>query len=186
MWRDLMAWINAGLGHEEKTELQPGSLAIFCPACPQPGINLPKEWNQDPKRYVLLTSASNSVLTGSRWLYTRSFAIDGNFSAEHLKMRRPEADIALSPGGRYMVEPKRYELHLGTGKEINQVFSFEKVRCPSSNVTSQKSLCSDHKAVNYVNTSKAHLTSTGIGATACARHGCFFPNSVVDFQKGER
>ena len=40
--------------------------------------------------------------------------------------------------------------------------------------------------MNYVNNSQAHLTSTGIGATACARHGCFFPNSVVDFQRGER
>ncbi|KAI6038061.1 hypothetical protein EDC04DRAFT_2570386, partial [Pisolithus marmoratus] len=28
--------------------------------------------------------------------------------------------------------------------------------------------------------------STGIGATACAQHGCFFPHSMVDFQKGER
>lgn len=27
---------------------------------------------------------------------------------------------------------------------------------------------------------------TGIGATACARHGFFVPSSVVDFQKGER
>jgi len=56
-----------------------------------------------------------------RWLYTRSIVIDGNFSAEHLKMKQPEEDIALSPGGRYMVEPKRYELHLNTGKEIKQV-----------------------------------------------------------------
>ena len=47
--------------------------------------------------------------------------IDGNFSAEHLKMRQPEQDVSLSPGGRYMVEPKRYELHLNTGKEIKQV-----------------------------------------------------------------
>ena len=57
-----MARINAGLGHEEKAELQPGSLAIFCPACPQPGINLSKEWNQDPKRYLALTPADGSVL----------------------------------------------------------------------------------------------------------------------------
>jgi len=28
--------------------------------------------------------------------------------------------------------------------------------------------------------------ATGIGACACARHGCFLPNSVVDFQKGEK
>jgi hypothetical protein len=28
--------------------------------------------------------------------------------------------------------------------------------------------------------------ATGIGACACARHECFVPHSVVDFQKGER
>jgi len=47
--------------------------------------------------------------------------IDGNFSAEHLKMKRPEEDVFLSPGGRYMVEPARYASHLSTGKEIQQV-----------------------------------------------------------------
>jgi hypothetical protein len=61
------------------------------------------------------------VLIFSRWLYTRSIVIDGNFSAEHLKMRQPEEDVALLPGGRYMVEPRRYELHLNTGVEIKQV-----------------------------------------------------------------
>jgi hypothetical protein len=61
------------------------------------------------------------VLIVSRWLYTRSIVIDGNFSAEHLKMKQPEEDVALSPGRRYMTEPKRYELHLNTGKEVKQV-----------------------------------------------------------------
>jgi hypothetical protein len=123
----------------------------------------------------------------SRWLYTRSIVIDGNFAAEHLKMKQPGQDIALSPGGRYMVEPKRYELHLRTGKEFKQVGLHNRWMVSQlGHYILQKSLCSDHKAVNYVNTSQAHLTSTGIGAVACARHGCFFPNSVVDFQKGER
>ena len=40
-------------------------------------------------------------------------------------MKHPEGDVALSPGGRYMVEPKKYQLHLMTGKEIKQV-SFDK------------------------------------------------------------
>ena len=131
-----MARINSGLGHEEKAELQPGGLAIFCPACPQPGINLPKGWDQDPKRYATFTSASDSVLMVFRWLYTRSIVIDGNFSAEHLKMKRPEKDIALSPGGRYMVEPKRYELHLNTGKEIKQVCLFKMINSPYCDITS--------------------------------------------------
>jgi hypothetical protein len=60
------------------------------------------------------------MLIMSRWLYTRSIVIDGNFSAEHLKMKQPEGDVALLPGRRYMVEPKRYELHLRTGQEIKQ------------------------------------------------------------------
>ena len=55
MWRDLMAQVNSGLGHETQAELQPGSLAIFCPACPQPGVNLPPEWVNDPKRYAIFT-----------------------------------------------------------------------------------------------------------------------------------
>jgi hypothetical protein len=55
-----------------------------------------------------------------------------------------------------------------------------------ANKLCQISTCSDHKAVNRVNTTQGHLRATGIGAVACARHGCFFPQSVVDFQKGER
>lgn len=30
-----------------------GKLASFCPACPQPGINLPDNWKDEPKRCVL-------------------------------------------------------------------------------------------------------------------------------------
>ena len=128
-----MARINSGLGHEKEKELQPGDLAIFCPACPQPGINLSEEWDQDPKKYVIPKPASNMGLMVTRWLYTRSIVIDGNFSAECLKTRQPENDIALSPGGRYMVELKRYESHLSTGKEIKQVYLCKRINYPNSN-----------------------------------------------------
>ena len=61
LWRDLKARINSGLGHDTKTELQPGSLAIFCPACPQPGINLSKDWENDEKRCVSLYSLTTKL-----------------------------------------------------------------------------------------------------------------------------
>jgi len=73
------------------------------------------------QRGMQFSHSSKLVLITSRWLYTRSIVIDGNFTADHLKMKRPEEDIALSPGGRYMVEPQRYEAHLKTGQEIKQV-----------------------------------------------------------------
>ena len=47
--------------------------------------------------------------------------IDGNFTADHLKMKRPENDICLTPGGRYMVEPVRYENHLQEAIDYREV-----------------------------------------------------------------
>jgi hypothetical protein len=40
--------------------------------------------------------------------------------------------------------------------------------------------------MNAANISRKNRDATGIGACACARHGCFIPQAVVDFQKGER
>ena len=48
--RDLMV-------HDEEStptdasEVPRGKLASFCPACPQPGINLPEDWVDDEQRY---------------------------------------------------------------------------------------------------------------------------------------
>lgn len=50
--------------------------------------------------------------------------IDGNFTADHLKMRRPENDVCLTPGGRYMVEPTRYEAHLQASVDSHDVSFF--------------------------------------------------------------
>lgn len=47
--------------------------------------------------------------------------IDGNFTADHLKMRHPENDVCLTPGSRYMVEPTCYEAHLQTAVDYQEV-----------------------------------------------------------------
>ncbi|KAF8876523.1 hypothetical protein CPB84DRAFT_1635353, partial [Gymnopilus junonius] len=54
-------------------------LALFCAACPQPGINLPDNWKED----------TNCVL------YHWSFIADGNFKANHLAPRNVEDDMHL-------------------------------------------------------------------------------------------
>ncbi|KAH8976825.1 hypothetical protein EDB86DRAFT_2839044 [Lactarius hatsudake] len=44
-WRDLKNRIQSGLGHQNGgIPATDGSMAIFCPACPQLGINLPDDW----------------------------------------------------------------------------------------------------------------------------------------------
>ncbi|KAI9429637.1 hypothetical protein H4582DRAFT_2114301 [Lactarius indigo] len=134
-----------------------GSMAIFCPACPQPGINLPDDWkdryNDEPYAFIKHL--------------IRTFIMDGNFSAEHMRCRTGEADIPLSAGMAFMANPNSYKAHLHSGQEI-----------------SQPSTCNTYRAIEQANSSRPHLDVTGIGATACC-HGFFVPTSVVDFQKGE-
>lgn len=51
-WMKRLKW--AGYGHNERDPLnpEPGSLANFCPACPQVGINIPENWKDDVNRWV--------------------------------------------------------------------------------------------------------------------------------------
>jgi hypothetical protein len=51
-WMKKLKW--AGFGHKvlDHMDPAPGSLANFCPACPQPGINLPENWLDDQQRYL--------------------------------------------------------------------------------------------------------------------------------------
>src|SRR5258708_12697268 len=48
----------------------------------------------------------------SKNLFMRGFMMDGNFQAEHMRMRNPENDVPLSDGAGFMVSKKPYKLHL--------------------------------------------------------------------------
>ncbi|KIK34294.1 hypothetical protein CY34DRAFT_98279 [Suillus luteus UH-Slu-Lm8-n1] len=150
LWQDLKNRKWFGFGHDVESGPGPGDLALFCPSCPQPGINMPLCWEQ-------------------KWLVMRRLVVDGNFTAQHMNMQEPELDICLSDGSGYMVTDTEYQAHLASAME-----------------SKERSTCSNHRAVNAANANRSNLRATGVGATACARHGCFVPHSVVDFQKGER
>ena len=52
-WMKKLKW--AGMAHRPDFTIDPmpGELANFCPACPQPGINIPENWYLEPEKYVL-------------------------------------------------------------------------------------------------------------------------------------
>jgi hypothetical protein len=52
LWRNLKYRKWHGFGHQPN-EPGPGGLALFCAACPQPNINLPEGWREDPNQLVL-------------------------------------------------------------------------------------------------------------------------------------
>ncbi|KAF8263451.1 hypothetical protein EI94DRAFT_1772941 [Lactarius quietus] len=136
-------------------------MAIFCPACPQPGIDLPDDWKTRYNEYGFMIFMTMNQLI-------RTFIMDGNFAAEHMRCRSEDKDVLLSPGMAFMANPEAYKTHLKSGLE-----------------STQPSTCNTYKAIEQANSSRPHLDVTDIGATACC-HGFFVPTSVVDFQKGER
>ena len=79
----------------------PGSLTIFCLSCPQPGINLPSDWMNLPN-----------------WITCQTNTVDGNFHADHIKMRRPYLNIMLTNGNGYMVKDVCFRDYLSVAKEL--------------------------------------------------------------------
>ncbi|KAG1726509.1 uncharacterized protein EDB91DRAFT_1061574, partial [Suillus paluster] len=152
-WKQLKQLKWHGFSHEMRKP-KAGELALFCPACPQPRVN------------VNLSDRNGS---DPAWLYSRSLVMDGNFKAKHLYPANPTDEVALTDGLGFMVSDAQYKMHLAEVQDMVQ-----------------RSDCNDHRAVNQANASRHKLEATGIGGCACARHGCFAPHSMVDFQKGER
>ncbi|KAI6110928.1 hypothetical protein EDD17DRAFT_1476239, partial [Pisolithus thermaeus] len=118
-----------------------GDLALFCAACPQPGINL------------------------SLWRYTRMVVMDGNFKV-------------------FMVGNLQYWEYIEATPHITEVSIM--MGAGHGLTWAQKSACNNHKVISQASASHRKLNSTGVGATACVQHGCFYLHSIVDFQKGER
>ena len=56
-----------------------------------------------------------------RWKYRRILVMDGNFTAEHMKMRNPDDDVELTDGHRFMVGEKPYKEHLKSAVEDKEV-----------------------------------------------------------------
>ncbi|KAG2072200.1 hypothetical protein BDR04DRAFT_1127719 [Suillus decipiens] len=87
-WRQLKQLKWHGFGHE-KPKPNAGELALFCPACLQPGINV----NLAEK------NAADPAL-----LYSRSLVMDGNFKAKYLFPANPTNKVALTDGLGFMAK----------------------------------------------------------------------------------
>lgn len=51
-WMKKLKWAGYAGGSKKVKDVGPGELANFCPACPQPGINISDNWREDHARHV--------------------------------------------------------------------------------------------------------------------------------------
>ncbi|KAF7298473.1 CxC2 domain-containing protein [Mycena kentingensis (nom. inval.)] len=135
---------------------QPGELAIRCPACPQPGINLPEDWEQ--------------AAPGDQCLYIMFIAIDACFRLKRRLIGSDLRDPGLTTGWAYFVEWEPYRNFLLTVTDQKEI----------SSCTGLAAL--DHANTKFAR----GYSATGVGAGVCARHEFVLPNGVGDLQRGER
>ncbi|KAF7293735.1 CxC2 domain-containing protein [Mycena chlorophos] len=158
-WRHLLLLKRGGrFGHKsnEAENTAPGELAILCPACPRPGVNLPDDWqNAEPKDHCL---------------YTQFFAMDACFQLKRRMVSSEARDPALGSGFAFMVESTPYREYLRKATNKQEM----------STCSGLKAL--EHANTKF---SKGYA-ATGVGMVVCARHEFVQPTSVGDLQKGER
>ncbi|KZV60023.1 hypothetical protein PENSPDRAFT_552578, partial [Peniophora sp. CONT] len=107
MFRHLRQAKRAGVAQMPQgvDDVEPGDVALHCPACPRPGINLPDGWENAPP--------------DERFLYQLLIAIDANFK---LKMKDKGAkNIELGDGWSFFVEDAPYTRHIETNSDMTEM-----------------------------------------------------------------
>ncbi|KAJ7846652.1 hypothetical protein B0H13DRAFT_1646562, partial [Mycena leptocephala] len=135
---------------------KPGELAIECPACPRPGINLPEGWEDTPP--------------AKQHLYMLFLAFDACFRLKRRLVSSELKDPGLGTGWAYMVENEPYREYLRTVTDQKEMKT-------CSGLTAL-----DYANTKF----SRSYSSTGMGMGVCARHEFVQPNGVGDLQRGER
>ncbi|KAF7303362.1 CxC2 domain-containing protein [Mycena indigotica] len=159
-WRFIQMVKRAGQGHETGgcRNIPAGACALLCPACPQPGKNLPADgsWKNGPPH--------------ERFRYSLFLAIDANFKMKRKQVSSEGVDPGLNQGSAFFSDVSTYMDHVRKHWGLEQ----------------EKSTCVSHDAVNEPDRESRGTASSGIGTVDCARHNMKRPNAVGDLQKGER
>lgn len=100
-WMKKLKWAGYAGTNKPVNQVDAGELTIYCPACPQPGINIPDDWKDDPARQV----------------FKRIFVADGNFKADHVRQKNEVDDVWLSEGSGMIPQRQEYLDFLATAIE---------------------------------------------------------------------
>ncbi|KAJ7858216.1 hypothetical protein B0H14DRAFT_3447339 [Mycena olivaceomarginata] len=157
-WRNVQMLKRAGRGHDPTgvPGTKEGECALLCPACPQPGKNLPPNWKDMPE--------------DKQFLYALFVALDANFRLKRKDVSSEQKDPGLGNGWAFYCEVLAYMQHVKRNWNQKQ----------------DRSHCVAHDAVDKPDREARGTALSGIGAVDCARHNMKRPLSVGDLQLGER
>ncbi|PPQ89812.1 hypothetical protein CVT25_007401 [Psilocybe cyanescens] len=157
-WRHLQMLKWAGRGHDVTgvAGTLPGELALKCPSCPHPGINLPDNWAMVPD--------------SMKFLYAMIICMDANFHMKNQLISNYSQDPGLGIGWAYMVPREKYEAYVlsrANDEDISTCVGFQALAKANTKFS-------------------VGLRYTGLSLTVCRRSEMIFPVGVGNLQKGER
>ncbi|KAF9471428.1 hypothetical protein BDN70DRAFT_820006, partial [Pholiota conissans] len=157
-WRHLKMLKRGGRGHDQAgvAATKDGELAIRCPSCPHPGINLPEDWAEAPQE--------------RRFLYSLLVCLDANFRLKNQLVSNYSSDPGLGTGWAYMIRRESYEKYV-----LSQVDGNDLSTCVGFLALVQ-ALTRFSRGMRY----------TGVGGAFCGRGEMILPNGIGNLQKGER
>ncbi|KAF9489123.1 hypothetical protein BDN71DRAFT_1484915 [Pleurotus eryngii] len=119
-WRHLLQLKRSACGHDPvgAEGTKPGGLAVLCPACPQPGMNLPADLDENS------------------WLHALFIGIDTNFRLKRKNILSDLLDPGLSHRWGYFVEDSTYQAHV-----TNNETPVEKSSCVSHKAVNDADKC---------------------------------------------
>ncbi|KAJ7318850.1 hypothetical protein DFH08DRAFT_819735 [Mycena albidolilacea] len=160
-WREVKRHKRAKRGHDEGgiAATKQGELAIPCRACPQPGWNLPPNWENINPFY--------------RFIYIVFLAADANFRLGNRCVSSEASDPILGDGFGYFCRrhgEDGYYAHIAKHVDEEEI-----------------SNCSGFRAMFLANSKRVRgLRTTGVGGVTCSRHNMWRANGIGDLQVGER
>ncbi|EJD35679.1 hypothetical protein AURDEDRAFT_46907, partial [Auricularia subglabra TFB-10046 SS5] len=173
-WRDLMSILESGQGQNIDQYLPenryPGSTAIVCVACPEPGFNMEDDWKQQ------------MILEERKYF----MAVDGDFKAHQKRKPMDLLDFPLNEGAAYFT-PLRPFLEFEQ-KVINKAPAvcthFVGVR-RLTEIQEPHGPCEAIEKM-HMGVDRRKTVWSGIIGVVCDRHGLFGARSIVNLRVGEK
>ncbi|KAI1785585.1 hypothetical protein LXA43DRAFT_899423 [Ganoderma leucocontextum] len=154
---------------EPKFDLDSGSLAVLCPACPQPHKNM------DPEQYREKEDLYLDMLF---------YMIDGNFQASQKFKPMDSTDFPLTTGAAYYADEREYEIyHSQLGPRRKEVRRQHLLPNSADHDTFYyRTTCRKFGAMGY---SRYKGRVSGVVSLSCAWHMFVIPCGTVDITGGE-
>lgn len=142
-----------------------GSIVVYCPVCPERGVNMEHDWERTPAKFLSVISFQRThycKLTYFRHTNQGELTLDGNHHANQMAKNNDPNDVSLSYGHSYFPERNTFDEYLKLGESLKGHHKEVSLSC----VCQPSSYSSVYRSV-HVTTYVQSITRMGRSSKIC-------------------